>query len=69
MITALAFQVALNWNLQKGLLVLVGIRSVEQARENLGALGWALSPAEILVIDKAASKMKKQLIQNSFQSD
>ena len=29
-------QIALNWNLQKGFLVLVGIRSVPQAIENLG---------------------------------
>ena len=31
-------QIALNWNLQKGFLVLVGIRSVPQAMENLGSL-------------------------------
>ena len=62
-------QVALNWNLQKGFLVLVGIRSVNQAKENLGALGWALSSSEIDCIDAAAKQAKKVLIQNPNQSD
>jgi pyridoxine 4-dehydrogenase len=61
-------QVALNWNLQKGFLLLVGVRSVEQAKENLGALGWRLSPAEETALDVAASKCKVQLVQNSFQT-
>jgi pyridoxine 4-dehydrogenase len=62
-------QVALNWNLQKGFLVLVGIRSIKQAEENLGALGWSLSSAEVEALDRAAAKVPKQLIQNSFQSE
>jgi pyridoxine 4-dehydrogenase len=61
-------QVALNWNLQKGFLLLVGIRSVEQAKENFGALGWALTPPEVEEIDRAASRVKVQLVQNSFQT-
>lgn len=39
-----------------------------QAKENLGALGWSLSTAEVAVLDAAAKKVPKQLIQNSFQS-
>jgi pyridoxine 4-dehydrogenase len=61
-------QVALNWNLQKGFLVLVGIRSVAQAQENLGATGWSLSSAEVEALDLAAQRIPKQLIQNSFQT-
>lgn len=62
-------QVVLNWNLQKGFLLLVGVRSVQQAQENLGAVGWSLSAGEIDVIDKAARCIKGQLVQNSFQTD
>lgn len=62
-------QVALNWNIQKGFLVLVGARTVSQVKENLGALGWDLKPEEVDEIDISASKVKKQLVQNSFQSD
>ena len=62
-------QVVLNWNLQKGFLLLVGIRNIQQAKENLGAVGWALSDGEIMEIDNAARKVKGQLVQNSFQTD
>ena len=61
-------QVVLNWNLQKGFLLLVGVRNVLQAKENLGAVGWALSDGEIMEIDNAARKVKGQLVQNSFQT-
>ena len=61
-------QVALNWNLQKGFLLLVGVRSVEQAKENLGALGWSLSGAEVDEIDRAADRCRVSLVQNSFQT-
>ena len=61
-------QVALNWNLSKGLLVLVGMRSIQQAKDNLGALEWSLSEPEVEALDRAAAKVPKQLVQNSFQS-
>lgn len=63
-------QVVLNWNLNKGFLVLCGVRTVTQARENLGALGWSLSAGEVAEIDNAARRVPGgQLIQNSFQTD
>mmetsp|Transcript_12541 Transcript_12541/g.17149 ORF Transcript_12541/g.17149 Transcript_12541/m.17149 type:complete len:283 (-) Transcript_12541:83-931(-) len=62
-------QVALNWNLKKGFLVLVGIRSIDQAKENAGAAGWSLSDAEELALDAAADKVSKSLLQNPNQSD
>ena len=61
-------QIVLNWNLQKGFLLLVGVRSVAQVKENLGALGWSLTPGEVEEIDRAARRCP-QLIQNSFQTD
>lgn len=60
-------QVALNWNLQKGFLVLVGIRTVEQAKDIMGASNWALSAAEVEALDTAANKVPKSLIQNPNQ--
>ena len=61
-------QVVLNWNLQKGFLLLVGIRNIAQAKENLGAVGWSLSDGEITEIDIAAKGVNGQLVQNSFQT-
>ena len=60
-------QVVLNWNLQYSL-VLVGMRSVQQAKDNLNAFGWSLTTAERDSITAAAKKVPKQLVQNSFQT-
>eukprot|EP01041_Mallomonas_annulata_P007983 gene7983-16336_t len=62
-------QVALNWSLSKNALVLVGMRTVDQAKDNLGADGWRLTPAEVEVLDRVAAKNPKQLVQNSFQGN
>ncbi|CAM9853727.1 unnamed protein product [Chrysoparadoxa australica] len=61
-------QVAINWTLCKGGLPIVGVKSPQMATENLGALGWALSPAEVDVLDAAARKAK-QATQNIFMSN
>ncbi len=61
-------QVALNWNISKGLLVVVGMRTIAQAEDNLGAMGWSLTKSEVEALDMAAKKVPKQLVQNSFQT-
>ncbi|CAM9342752.1 unnamed protein product [Choristocarpus tenellus] len=61
-------QVALNWCICKGTVPVVGVKSLEQAKENLGALGWRLTSAEVEELDTAARKVKNQTIQNIFQS-
>jgi len=61
-------QVAINWTMSKGAIPIVGIKNVQQAKDNLGAMGWALSASEVEEIDIAAKKCKKQTVQNSFQT-
>lgn len=61
-------QVSLNWCICKGTVPIVGVKTLAQARENLGALGWRLSQEEIEGLDEAAAKIKKQSVQNIFQS-
>lgn len=61
-------QIALNYCLSKGFLVLVGMNTVEQARDNLGAVGWNLKAPEIDALEIAVKKCKKQFIQNANQS-
>ncbi|CAM9880417.1 unnamed protein product [Scytosiphon promiscuus] len=61
-------QVALNWCVCKGTVPIVGVKTLAQARENLGALGWSLSPEEVEGLDAAAKMIKKQSVQNIFQS-
>ena len=50
-------QVALNWLLQRPSVatLIIGARNEEQLRENLGALGWNLTPAQMDKLDAASA--------------
>ncbi|RKH70215.1 aldo/keto reductase [Corallococcus aberystwythensis] len=50
-------QVALNWVLQRPTVsnVIVGARTEEQLRQNLGAIGWNLTPAQVATLDAAST--------------
>jgi pyridoxine 4-dehydrogenase len=61
-------QVAINWAICKGTVPIPGARTIEQARENLGATGWSLRPDAVDELDKAALKVSKPMIQNIFQT-
>jgi aryl-alcohol dehydrogenase-like predicted oxidoreductase len=49
-------QVALNWLLQRPTVssVIIGARNEEQLRQNLGAVGWNLTPAQMKKLDEAS---------------
>jgi aryl-alcohol dehydrogenase-like predicted oxidoreductase len=51
-------QVALNWLLQRPTVssVIVGARNEEQLKQNLGAVGWTLTPEQVRTLDKASAK-------------
>jgi len=61
-------QVAINWCMAKGCIPIPGAKSTAQARENLGALGWKLKPAEVAALDSAAGKCKAKAVQNIFMT-
>ena len=50
-------QVALNWLLQRPSVasVIIGARNEEQLRQNLGAAGWNLAPAQVAFLDAASA--------------
>jgi aryl-alcohol dehydrogenase-like predicted oxidoreductase len=50
-------QVALNWLLQRPTVssVIVGARTEEQLRQNLGAVGWSLTHEQIARLDEASA--------------
>jgi aryl-alcohol dehydrogenase-like predicted oxidoreductase len=50
-------QIALNWLLQRPTVasVIVGARDEAQLRENLGAVGWSLTPEQIARLDEAST--------------
>jgi aryl-alcohol dehydrogenase-like predicted oxidoreductase len=51
-------QIALNWLLQRPTVstVIVGARDEAQLKENLGAIGWTLSPDQVARLDKASER-------------
>jgi aryl-alcohol dehydrogenase-like predicted oxidoreductase len=51
-------QVALNWILCKGALPIPGAKNGAQARENAGAMGWRLDPAQVQALDEASRFFK-----------
>jgi pyridoxine 4-dehydrogenase len=61
-------QVSLNWCISKDTIPIPGAKSVEQAQENIGALGWQLDAGEIGELDKAAASVEKKMVQNIFQT-
>ncbi|GJN19897.1 hypothetical protein PR202_gb07212 [Eleusine coracana subsp. coracana] len=61
-------QVAINWCICKGTIPIPGVKTVRHVEENLGALGWQLSPAEISELETAAMAAPKKMIQNVFQT-
>ncbi|UAK23147.1 aldo/keto reductase [Sphingomonas nostoxanthinifaciens] len=49
-------QIAINWLLRRPTVssVIIGARNEEQLRQNLGAVGWALTPEQIARLDAAS---------------
>ncbi len=50
-------QIAINWLLQRPTVsnVIMGARNEEQLRQNLGAVGWNLTPAQVAKLDAAST--------------
>jgi aryl-alcohol dehydrogenase-like predicted oxidoreductase len=53
-------QIALNWLLQRPTVstLIIGARSETQLRENIGAVGWKLTPEQIATLDQASALPK-----------
>jgi aryl-alcohol dehydrogenase-like predicted oxidoreductase len=50
-------QIAINWLLQRPTVstVIIGARDERQLKDNLGAVGWSLTPAQIARLDEASA--------------
>lgn len=53
-------QIAVNWVLQRPSVstVIIGARDEAQLRENLGATGWALTPAQVARLEVVSAKQR-----------
>jgi aryl-alcohol dehydrogenase-like predicted oxidoreductase len=49
-------QIALNWLLRRPTVstLIIGARNAEQLRQNLGAVGWSLTPDQVARLDAAS---------------
>eukprot|EP00316_Scyphosphaera_apsteinii_P004117 CAMPEP_0119315264 /NCGR_PEP_ID=MMETSP1333-20130426/35068_1 /TAXON_ID=418940 /ORGANISM="Scyphosphaera apsteinii, Strain RCC1455" /LENGTH=397 /DNA_ID=CAMNT_0007320565 /DNA_START=38 /DNA_END=1231 /DNA_ORIENTATION=+ len=61
-------QVSLNWIICKGAIPIPGASSPLQVEENLGALGWRLSEADVSELDQAADKLAFEFNGCGFQT-
>lgn len=61
-------QVALNWCMAKGTIPIPGAKTIEQAKQNLGAIAWELNTGEVAELDQAAANVSKTMVQNIFQT-
>ena len=60
-------QVALRWIIEKGAVPIPGAKNAEQARQNAGALGWALTADDVARIDAVALDGKVSLQSRVWQ--
>lgn len=51
-------QIALNWLLQRPTVasIIIGARNEEQLKQNLGAVGWSLTPEQVKTLDAASER-------------
>jgi pyridoxine 4-dehydrogenase len=61
-------QVALNWCIAKGTIPIPGAKTVAQAEQNLGAIGWQLTQSEVVALDREAAGVDRKMVQNIFQT-
>ena len=61
-------QVAINWCIGQGTIPIPGAKTLANARDNLGALGWRLSADEMGALGEAADAAPRGMIQNVFQT-
>jgi aryl-alcohol dehydrogenase-like predicted oxidoreductase len=52
-----AAQVAINWVIQKGALPIPGVKNLNQAEQNTGAVGWDLTPDEVAELDEVSDRV------------
>lgn len=61
-------QVAINWCMCQGTVPIPGAKDLQQAKDNLGALGWRLSDGEVQALSAAADRVPRAMVQNVFQT-
>lgn len=53
-------QTALNWVICKGAVPIPGVKTVRQADQNAGALGWSLTESDVAALDEMSDRVAKE---------
>lgn len=61
-------QVAVAWSIGKGALPIPGVRTVKQAEEVVQLLTFRLADGEVAELDAVSGRIRKQTLQNVFQT-
>lgn len=61
-------QVAINWCIAQGTIPIPGAKTLKNAKDNIGSLGWSLKQAEMDELNSLADKVPQAMIQNVFQT-
>jgi aryl-alcohol dehydrogenase-like predicted oxidoreductase len=61
-------QVAINWVRAKGAIPIVGVKTLKQAAEDIGALGWSLSQNETEELDAASDALGEEPLRTFWTS-
>jgi pyridoxine 4-dehydrogenase len=61
-------QVALNWCISQGSIPIPGAKTLRHAEDNIGALGWSLTAAEVDELSRLADSAPRAMVQNIFQT-
>ena len=61
-------QVAINWCIAQNTIPIPGANSLRTVKDNIGALGWSLSRAEVDELSAAADRAPRGMVQNIFQT-
>ncbi len=52
----------------QGAVPIPGAKTLAQAKENLGAVGWRLSAGELAALNEAADRVPRKMLQNIFST-
>ena len=67
-LTHCGMQVAINWCICQGAIPVPGAKTLKQAEDNMGSLGWRLSGSEHAALEAAADAAPRGMVQNVFQT-
>ena len=53
-------QVAINWVIAKGAIPIPGVKTLEQAQQNIEATNWSLSEADVALLDRLSEQVLEE---------